>query len=135
MATVGERVKDVREKKGLTQEQLSQASGVSKSFLSEIENNKTNPGGQTLLQIANALGASVDYLLEGKSSESQSKESVVIPPPLSRVAEKLNLSYTQTIELLEAHNSVVARRSKNSQKNLTEEEWKKFHDTIKKLFG
>lgn len=135
MATVGERVKDVRENKGLTQEQLSQASGVSKSFLSEIENNKTNPGGQTLLQIANALGASVDYLLEGKSSESQSKESVVIPPTLSRLAEKLNLSYSQTIELLEAHNSVVARRSKNSQKDLTEEEWKKFHDTIKKLFG
>lgn len=135
MATIGERVKNVREKKGFTQEQLSQASGVSKSFLSEIENNKTNASGQVLLQIANALGASVDYLLEGKSFENQSKEAVIIPPALSKFAERLNLSYSQTVELLEAHNSVVARRSKSNQKELTEKEWEDLYETIKKLFG
>jgi hypothetical protein len=36
----------------------------------------------------------------------------VIPPELSETAEKLNLSYAQTVELLEAHRSV------NSQEKL-----------------
>ena len=135
MATVGERIKEIREHKKLTQEQLSDAAGISKSFLSELENNKTNAGGQILLQIANVLGASVDYLLKGKSAELKSTDPVVIPPALSKIAGKLNLSYAETLELLEAHNSVVARRSKSGQKELSEKEWENFYNTIKKLFG
>ena len=39
------------------------------------------------------------------------RESVVIPYELSAAAEQLHLSYAQTLELLDAYNSVVARRS------------------------
>src|SRR5271163_87395 len=42
MATVGERIKEVREARNWTQEKLSDVSGISKSFLSEVENKGKN---------------------------------------------------------------------------------------------
>ena len=135
MPTVGERIRDIREKRGMTQDKLAEAADISKSFLSEIENDKRNVGAQILLRIANALGASVDYLLQGAVREAVEKEPVVIPPNLSRAAEELNLTYAETRELLDAHNSVVARRSSKSKKDFTVEDWKKLHAAIKKVFG
>lgn len=135
MPSVGERVRDIREKRGLTQDKLAEAAEISKSFLSEIENDKRNVGAQVLLRIANALGASVDYLLQGAVRDAGEKEPVVIPSNLSKAAEELNLTYAETRELLDAHNSVVARRSSKSKKDFTVEDWKKLHAAIKKVFG
>lgn len=135
MPTVGERVREIRERRGMTQDKLAEAADISKSFLSEIENDKSNVGAQILLRIANALGASVDYLLQGAVREANEKEPVVIPSNLSRAAEELNLTYAETRELLDAHNSVIARRSSRSNKDFTVDDWKKLYAAIKKVFG
>lgn len=47
----------------MNQDILAERAGLSKGFLSDVENNKRNVGSQNLLKIANVLGASVDYLL------------------------------------------------------------------------
>jgi len=135
MASTGDRLREVREKRKITQDHLATAAGISKSFLSEIENDKRNVSSQALLRIANVLGASVDYLLTGESKESTTKEPVVIPPELSRAAEELQLSFKDTVELLEAHRSVVARRSTKSIKSFTVDDWKELYKAIKKVFG
>lgn len=135
MATIGNRIKDIRTKKGMTQDQLCEKAHISKGFLSDIENDKRNIGSQKLLEIANALGASVDYLLKGESAEYSMDQEVTIPSDLSKAAEDLKLSYTETLELLSAHKSIIARRSNKTKKALTVEEWKKLHDTIKGVFG
>jgi transcriptional regulator with XRE-family HTH domain len=135
MATTGERIKQIREKKGLTQDQLAEAAGISKGFLSDVENNNKNISSQSLLRIANALGASVDYLLQGATIEAADKAPVVIPPELSDAAEELKLSYAETLELLDAHKSVVARRSSKSQRQFSVDDWKNLHKAIKKVFG
>jgi transcriptional regulator with XRE-family HTH domain len=136
MATTGDRIRQIREKKKMTQDQLAEASSVSKGFLSDVENNKRNISSQYLLQIANALGASVDYLLQGETRETtEEKAPVVIPPALSQAAEELNLTYSETLELLSAHNSVVARRSTRTQKEFSVDDWKKLHKAIKRVFG
>lgn len=136
MATTGDRIRFIREKKKMTQDQLTEAAGISKGFLSDVENNKRDIGSQYLLRIANALGASVDYLLQGETKEVVAEKApVVIPPALSQAAEELNLSYGQTLELLSAHDSVVARRSSRSQKEFTVEDWKNLHKAIKRVFG
>lgn len=136
MATTGDRIRYIREKKKMTQDQLTDAAGISKGFLSDVENNKRDIGSQFLLRIANALGASVDYLLQGETKEVVTEKApIVIPPALSQAAEELNLSYAQTLELLNAHNSVVARRSVRSQKEFTVEDWKNLYKAIKKVFG
>jgi transcriptional regulator with XRE-family HTH domain len=135
MATTGERIREIRDKRGLTQDQLATQAKISKSFLSEIENNNRNVSSQALLRIANILGASVDYLLTGESKEATSKGPTVIPPELSRAAEELQLSFNQTVDLLEAQRSIIARRTRKSAKNLSVEDWKELHKTLKRVFG
>ncbi len=135
MPTTGDRIREIREKKKMTQDQLAEAADISKGFLSDVENNKRNISSQGLLRIANSLGASVEYLLRGEIKESTAQEPVVIPPELSQAAEELHLSYAQTLELLDAHRSIVARRSSKSLRNFRVDDWKKLHGAIKKVYG
>lgn len=134
MATVGDRIREIREHKKLTQDQLANKAHLSKGFLSDVENNKKNISSHLLLKIAEVLGASVEYLLLGETKEKIRREPVTIPPALSEAAEKRNLSYVDTLELLRAYNSVIARRSNNSIKEFSVGDWEKFHDAIKKVF-
>lgn len=135
MAIVGDRIREIRERRRITQDQLATAAELSKSFLSEVENNKRNISSQALLRVANVLGASVDYLLTGESKDSKLKEPVVIPPELSRAAGDLHLTFNEAVELLEAHRSVVSRRTNKSIKSFTVDDWKELHKAIKKVFG
>jgi len=74
--------------------------------------------------------------LRGTSQPSAGTgEPIVIPQELSAAAERLNLSYSQTIELLEAHRSVVARRSNKQSKPFTVDDWIALHRAIKQVFG
>jgi len=40
-----------------------------------------------------------------------------------------------TVELLEAHRSVIARRSNKGLRRFSVEDWKELHKAIKKVFG
>src|ERR1700686_4176444 len=111
MATVGERIKEVREVKGWTQEKLAAEADISKSFLSEVEKHGKNISLDLLLKVATALGASVGYLASGEGSQLGERRPVVIPIELSEAAEALHLSYPETLDLLEAYGSIVARGS------------------------
>lgn len=135
MATTGDRIRELRDKLKMTQDQLATRAEISKGFLSEVENNNRNLSSQSLLRIANALGTSVDYLLSGGVTKVVSRKPVVIPPHLSQAAAELNLSYNRTLELLDAHDSVFARRSNKSRSEFTVEEWKKLYQAIKRVFG
>jgi len=135
MASVGDRIREIREARRMTQDQLAEKSGISKGFLSDVENNKRNVSSDNLLRVANVLDASLDYLLRGASTNPISRGPVTIPPELAEAAEKQNLSYTQTIELLDAHRSVIARRSNKQAKQFTVEDWENLHRAIQKVFG
>jgi transcriptional regulator with XRE-family HTH domain len=135
MPSTGDRIREIREARRMTQDALADSAKISKSFLSEIENNHRDIGSKNLLRIANALGVSVDFLLQGEPIEHARRQPVVIPPELSQAAEELGLSYATTLEVLEAHNSVVARRSNTATKRLTVSEWKEFYEAIKRVFG
>ena len=136
MPSIGDRIREIREARTLTQDQLADRSGVSKGFLSDIENNKRNPSAEYVLKIANALGASIDYLLRGEeSSLPSSRGPVTIPPELAEAAVRLNLKYAQTVELLEAHKSIIARRSNKEIKRFEVDDWIALHRAIKTVFG
>jgi transcriptional regulator with XRE-family HTH domain len=134
MPTVGDRIRDVREELGWTLEQLAEKSKISKGFLSEVERNRRDISSEYLLRVADAVGASLDYLLRGQEAQ-KAKKPVEIPPSLSEAAQQLKLSYVETLELLEAHHSVVARRSNASIKRFTVDDWKKLYEAIKKVYG
>jgi transcriptional regulator with XRE-family HTH domain len=135
MASIGDRIREIREARKMTQDQLAEKSAISKGFLSDVENNKRNVSSENLLRIANVLGASLDYLLRGSTTAFVSSEPITIPPELSEAAERLNLSYAEAIELLDAHRSVIARRSNQSAKHFTVEDWENLYKAIQKVFG
>jgi len=135
MPSVGDRVREVREKKRWTQEKLAEKTALSKGFLSDVENGNSDISSDNLLKVADALGANLDYLLRGETRESPSREPVIIPPELSRFAEEERLTYMQTLELLEAHNSIIARRSGRSQRTFGVNEWRQLHRAIQRVYG
>ena len=55
---VGQNVRRIIQDKGLTQEQLAEASGFTQQYLSELENGRRNPTIVSLYEIATALGVS-----------------------------------------------------------------------------
>lgn len=61
---IGDRIKEWREKRGLTQEMLASKSDISQAFIGKLENNKCNASLPVLFRIAEALNIPVSYLVE-----------------------------------------------------------------------
>ena len=55
---VGDNVCRIRKEKGLTQEKLSELSGLSQQYISDLERGKRNPTIVTIYEVAQALGVS-----------------------------------------------------------------------------
>ncbi|MGD6802222.1 helix-turn-helix domain-containing protein [Rossellomorea vietnamensis] len=67
---VGERIKSIRESKGITINELAHVADISKSYISSIERGiQKNPSINVLEKIAAALGVSLDILLDSKNSD------------------------------------------------------------------
>lgn len=63
MATLGQRIKKLREGKGLSQGELGKLVNVGNTTISQWENDKRTPDLATLDKLANVLKTSSDYLL------------------------------------------------------------------------
>ena len=63
-AKLGKNLKRIRTEKGITQGDIVRKLGVSRSFISNIENGKTNPTLATIAKLAKAVGVSADELLK-----------------------------------------------------------------------
>ncbi len=61
---LGENLKRIRTAKEISQGEISRILGVDKSFVSNIENGKTNPTLATIAKIAKAIGVSVGELMK-----------------------------------------------------------------------
>ena len=62
---IGKRIKEVRKQRSLTQADLAELTGMSNSYISYIETAKKQASLESLVQISNALGVTVDELLCG----------------------------------------------------------------------
>lgn len=69
MATMGEKIRKLRKKKGYTLERLAEVSDSSKSYIWELENkNPPRPSAEKIAKIASALGVTSDYLVNEDES-------------------------------------------------------------------
>lgn len=62
---LGDKIKKLRNDKGMSQAEFAKAIGISRSYLSEIENGKKNPATATLNKIIKAFKLRKDYFEEG----------------------------------------------------------------------
>lgn len=70
-SALGDRVRDLRQKKGWTLDQLSAACGVSRSMLSQIERNGVNPTVAVALRIAQAFGIALGTLVDAPAAAAK----------------------------------------------------------------
>lgn len=63
---IGKQVKRLRESKGLTKTRLAKLSGVSQSYISDIEAGKKKPTVEILAKICSALGISLPDFFAGE---------------------------------------------------------------------
>lgn len=67
---LGDRIRSLREKNNLTQEQIAKKIGISRGTYAHYEINKRRPDYETLIKIAEIFDVSTDYLLTGKEHNS-----------------------------------------------------------------
>lgn len=72
----GKLIKELRVKKGMTQEELAEKTEISARTIQRIENGEVDPRAYTLQMIAKALGVDFSIFTESKSDESQEIEKV-----------------------------------------------------------
>ena len=65
-----ERLRTLRKQKNLSQTELGQLAGLHYTHIGRFERGTSRPGSDTLKRLADALGVSGDYLLEGATEEA-----------------------------------------------------------------
>lgn len=73
---IGRRIKEERQKHGLTQEELAVKAHIGTKFVGNIERGASKPSLDTFIKIANALNVSCDLLI----TESKEKKSRYTKP-------------------------------------------------------
>ncbi|OPA74120.1 transcriptional regulator [Paenibacillus selenitireducens] len=89
----GNRIADLRERKGWTQEELATTIGISRAALSHYEKNRRKPDFETLTQLADLFQVSIDYLI-GRTSQSQHP----MDGDVHQFTEQLELSDSELLE-------------------------------------
>ncbi|MDC4389655.1 helix-turn-helix domain-containing protein [Acinetobacter baumannii] len=82
METLGTRLKNQRKSKKLTQQQVADAIGVSKTSVIYWEKDENLPKHDSLMALAQILGVTSNYLLHGKESDSLDK-NITAPFPIA----------------------------------------------------
>lgn len=139
-ATLGRRVADCRERLGWTQKTLADKAKLSVTFVSEIENDRRAPGTEALLSVAEALGASLDYLVKGIVDAPRPRRALVLPPELAEAAEEGRWSVGVASDLLRFNQMVVARRSRGGEtdeagRSLGKDDWRELYHAYRRFFG
>jgi transcriptional regulator with XRE-family HTH domain len=130
MPSVGERIRERRLELGWTQEKLAAEAKISTGFLSDLETGKRNVSAENLLEIAHALGVSLDFLMKGGPSRLKAAE-VQVPASLSEFAKQAGLTFAQTLMLLDLQKQIIAHRSQGKADDLEEVDWRRFYESMK----
>ena len=69
--TIGSRLRDLRLKNGLTQEELADRAELTKGFISQLENDLTSPSIATLIDILTLLGSNLSKFFAGYGEEER----------------------------------------------------------------
>lgn len=80
---MGERIAQLRRSKGLSQAALAQALGLSTSAIAMYEQGRREPSVSTIIALADALDVTIDYLLTGQPSATDSPHDNLIPTILA----------------------------------------------------
>ena len=90
---IGNRIAFLRDKRGLTQEELATSLGISRAALSHYEKNRREPDTETLSKVADLFQVSLDFLA-GRTSQP----TTTLDPDVKQFADELELSNNELLE-------------------------------------
>ena len=109
---IGLRIRRLRKEKRMTQEQLADISNQEPSNISHIERGATKLSLPTIVNIANALGVTVDDLLCDSLSESKQPYEKAVSIILSECSHQEQIIITETMLALKEN---LKRYNKNNE--------------------
>lgn len=90
LMSIGERIVQLRNDKGVSQGQLAQILGVSRQAISKWENDQSSPDTLHLIKLADVLDTEVEYLATGRKPVYEEAPIVVnIVHKVDKVVEKV----------------------------------------------
>ncbi|WP_025715877.1 helix-turn-helix domain-containing protein [Paenibacillus sp. 1-18] len=108
----GTRIAELREHKGLKQEELAQSLGITRAALSHYEKNRRKPDFEILNKLADIFGVTIDYLV-GRTSQP----TAILDSDVREFVDQLELSDE---DILQRFNLTIDGRT------LSKEEAKRF---------
>jgi transcriptional regulator with XRE-family HTH domain len=124
-STLGDRLRSAREARGLTLDQLSASTGISKAHLSRLESGARQPSVGILVELAAALGTRVGPLL-GEDAEGAPLATFTPDAPRHtaaglEIASSSGFPDSHALEVLRVH--VPANRQPSAPVRHRGEEW------------
>lgn len=74
------KIRSLRKNRGMTLDQLAKITGLTKGYLSQIENSTKTPPFSTLDKIAYALGVDITYFFTGAENQHTDAKIIVVKP-------------------------------------------------------
>ena len=84
------RIRELREKAGLRQIDVANATGIDQKTLSNYETEKTNPDSYALIRLADFFSVSIDYLVCRNENKSNSDKKQEAYDKIDRIKQELN---------------------------------------------
>ncbi|MCR5274591.1 MAG: helix-turn-helix domain-containing protein [Clostridiales bacterium] len=72
--SIAERILTLRKSKGMSQEQLAEAVGVSRQAVSKWESEQASPDPEKIITLSEVFGVTTDYLLKGVKPEKENEK-------------------------------------------------------------
>lgn len=97
---IGERIKEARQEKKLTQEQFAETLGVSVSFISQVESGSKKFNLERMSEVCKILEKPIGYFIEGETDE--------IDPKIADIVELLSTISLNKLRLIKNIVRVIA---------------------------
>jgi transcriptional regulator with XRE-family HTH domain len=133
MASLGGRIRKRRLDLGWTQDDLAVKAGLSKGFLSDLENGKRGISADKLFDLARVLSLSLDSLMENTGEQSDPRKEIEIPASLARFASEAGLSFRQTLMVLDMRRQIIAHRSTTKSEDPDKFDWQRFYESVREF--
>jgi len=97
---VDNRIRELRESKGMTQLRLSLELGVTQETISAYETGKHNISMKTLIQMSEIFNASLDYIMARSNSRENIRKSDLTVQEIEIISGFRNLSHIKQEKLI-----------------------------------
>ncbi|MCP4704270.1 MAG: helix-turn-helix transcriptional regulator [candidate division Zixibacteria bacterium] len=104
MMSIGQRIKELRTDRGLSQRKLAEITGINRTLIANYESDKANPTVKGLIKLTRIFNVTADYILFGKADETAIGDKELFD--MIKKADSFSLKNRQlTKDILQAINS------------------------------